>query len=100
MELSRPDAQRALSIYKTFTKQTDKVVQYLSIARHYEHATRLEIPTIKHAPTGLAAQLEAYLNDADFEINRRQYLVQAEASRKTGKGGLNSSPATFGLGFV
>ncbi|KAI9656174.1 MAG: hypothetical protein M1821_004836 [Bathelium mastoideum] len=80
-EMSRPDAERALGIYRTFVKQTDNVVQYLGLARNYEHMTRLEIPKIKHAPTSLAASLEEYLNDKDFEINRRQYLAQQEAKR-------------------
>ncbi|KAL9095821.1 MAG: hypothetical protein Q9165_001818 [Trypethelium subeluteriae] len=82
--MSRPDAERALGIYRTFVKQTDNVVQYLGLARNYEHMTRLEIPKIKHAPTSLAASLEEYLNDKDFEVNRRQYLAQQEAKR-TGK---------------
>ncbi|KAI9654446.1 MAG: hypothetical protein M1831_005412 [Alyxoria varia] len=83
-EMSRPDAERALRIYKAFAKQTEKVVGYLSVARYYEHSTRVEIPKIKHAPTGLAASLEEYLNDKDFDVNRRQYLAQQEAKR-TGK---------------
>jgi hypothetical protein len=66
-------------------KQTEAVVQYLSIARMHEHSTRLEIPKIKHAPTSLAASLEEYLNDKDFEINRRQYLAEREAKRSGGK---------------
>jgi phosphatidylinositol-binding clathrin assembly protein len=83
-EMSRPDAERALNIYKTFGKLTDQVVQYLGTARQYESATRLEVPKLKHAPTTLTASLEEYLKDADFEINRRQYLAQQEAKR-TGK---------------
>jgi phosphatidylinositol-binding clathrin assembly protein len=83
-EMSRPDAERALNIYKTFGKQTDQVVQYLSLARQYEASTRLEVPKLKHAPTTLTASLEEYLKDPDFEINRRQYLAQQEAKR-TGK---------------
>lgn len=83
-EMSRPDAERALQIYKTFGRQTEQVVQYLSIARQYEMATRLEVPKLKHAPTTLTASLEEYLNDPDFEINRRQYLAQQEA-KKNGK---------------
>lgn len=82
--MSRPDAERALSIYKTFAKQTDQVVQYLSLARQYEMSTRLEVPRLKHAPTTLTSALEEYLNDADFEINRRQYLAQQQA-KKGGK---------------
>ncbi|KAL9071504.1 MAG: hypothetical protein Q9157_005446 [Trypethelium eluteriae] len=92
--MSRPDAERALGIYRTFVKQTDNVVQYLGLARNYEHMTRLEIPKIKHAPTSLAASLEEYLNDKDFEVNRRQYLAQQEAKR-TGKKP-NGATKTFG----
>lgn len=80
-EMSRPDAERALSIYKTFGRQTEQVVQYLSIARQYETSTRLEVPRLKHAPTTLTSSLEEYLNDPDFEVNRRQYLAQQEAKR-------------------
>jgi hypothetical protein len=88
--MSKPDAERALKIYRLFVKQTDLVVRYLSIARHYEHATRLEIPKIKHAPTGLSNSLEEYVKDSDFEINRRQYLAQQDA-KKNGKTGASSS---------
>ncbi|KAF2007176.1 ANTH-domain-containing protein [Amniculicola lignicola CBS 123094] len=84
-ELSKPDATRALGIYRTFVKQTEAVVQYLSVARLHEHSTRLEIPKIKHAPTSLAASLEEYLNDKDFEINRRQYIAEKEAKKHGGK---------------
>lgn len=78
-ELSKVDAEHAISIYKTFAKQTDQVVQYLSIARQYEHITKLEIPKIKHAPTSLAASLQEYIDDHDFETNRRQYLAERQA---------------------
>lgn len=80
-ELSRYDAERALAIYKTFTKQTNLVVEFLSTARQYENATRLEIPKLKHAPTSLTSSLEEYLKDPDFEINRRQYLAQQDAKK-------------------
>ena len=83
-EMSKPDAERAIKIYKTFCKQTDQVVQYLSLARQYEHATRLEIPKIKHAPTSLVNSLQEYLDDEDFDVNRRQYLAEQDA-KKSGK---------------
>jgi hypothetical protein len=83
-EMSRPDAERAIRIYKIFCKQTEQVVTYLSVARQYEYATRLEIPKLKHAPTSLAASLQEYLDDKDFEINRRQYLAEQEA-KKSGR---------------
>ena len=80
-EMSKYDAERALMIYKTFSKQTNQVVEHLSTARQYEHATRLDIPKLKHAPTSLTGSLEEYLNDPDFEINRRQYLAQQDAKK-------------------
>ncbi|KAI9733036.1 MAG: hypothetical protein M1834_003581 [Cirrosporium novae-zelandiae] len=89
-EMSKYDAERALEIYITFAKQTDQVVQFLSFAREYEQATRLEIPKLKHAPTGLTHSLEEYINDPDFELNRRQYLAQQEA-KKSGRNLKNSS---------
>lgn len=80
-EMSKYDAKRALGIYKTFARQANQVVEYLGIAKTYANSTRLEIPKLKHAPTGLASSLEEYLNDPDFEINRRQYLAQQEANK-------------------
>ena len=77
----------ALKIYKTFTKLTDQVEAFLGVARRHSHATRLEVPHIKHAHTGLASSLEEYLNDPDFEINRRQFIAQKQAN----KGGKASS---------
>ena len=103
--MSRPDAERAMSIYKNFTKQTDFVVAYLSTARQYEHQTRVEVPKLKHAPVNLGKQLDDYLMDPDFEINRRQYLAELESKSgkpKFGKSAAKSEPesrATTSLGF-
>ena len=91
-EMSRVDAERALAIYKTFSRQTDEVVTFLSVARQYESATRLEIPKLKHAPTSLTSSLEEYLNDPDFEINRRQYLAQQEAKKGNKSKGSSKVP--------
>lgn len=74
--MSRPDSERALSIYKMFTRQTEEVVQFLGVARHFQSATRLEIPKLKHASTDLARLLEDDLNDPDFDLRRREYLAQ------------------------
>jgi hypothetical protein len=74
--MSRPDSVRALAIYKTFTKQTEEVVQFLGVARHFQSATRLEIPKLKHASTDLARLLEDDLNDPDFDLRRREYLAK------------------------
>ncbi|OIW24016.1 ANTH-domain-containing protein [Coniochaeta ligniaria NRRL 30616] len=89
-EMSKPDAERAMDIYRTFTRQTDFVVQYLSIARQYEHHTRVEVPKLKHAPVNLGRQLEEYLKDPDFEIHRRQYLAELEAKKSKGTSGGSS----------
>ncbi|KAI9766592.1 MAG: hypothetical protein M1840_006403 [Geoglossum simile] len=91
-EMSRYDAERALEIYKIFSKQTTLVVEYLAVARQFETSTRLEVPKLKHAPTSLTANLEEYLHDPDFEINRRQYLAQQEA--KKGRGATNGANKT------
>ncbi|KAF7629026.1 ENTH domain protein [Aspergillus flavus] len=81
-EMSRPDSERALEIYKTFTQQTEEVVKFLGVARHFQAATRLEIPKLKHASTDLTRLLEDDLNDPDFDQRRREYLL-----RKGGKSG-------------
>ena len=92
--MSKVDAERALLIYKTFSRQTDEVVTFLSVARQHEHATRLEIPKLKHAPTSLTGSLEEYLHDADFEVNRRQYLAQQEAKKGGKSKGIPKDPST------
>lgn len=73
-----------MAIYRNFTKQTDFVVAYLSVARQHEHRTRVEVPKLKHAPVNLGRQLEEYLKDPDFEIHRRQYIAEQDAKRKGG----------------
>ncbi|KAI1103663.1 ANTH-domain-containing protein [Jackrogersella minutella] len=100
-EMSKVDAERALGIYQNFTKQTDYVVQYLSVARQWEPHTRVEVPKLKHAPVTLRRQLVEYLEDPDFETHRRQYLAELEAkkggtglSSKTEKGTADSKATT------
>ncbi|RPA83423.1 ANTH-domain-containing protein [Ascobolus immersus RN42] len=84
-EMSKVDAERALGIYKKFTEQTEKCIEFLQTARRLETHTRLSIPNnIKHAPTSLLSALEEYLKDPDFELNRKQYLQQQR--EKSGKG--------------
>lgn len=73
-----------MDIYRNFTKITDTVVQYLTVARQWEPHTRVEVPKLKHAPVNLRRQLEDYLKDPDFEINRRQYLAEQQVKKKGG----------------
>ncbi|KAI5965541.1 uncharacterized protein KGF55_000903 [Candida pseudojiufengensis] len=82
-EMSKPDSERSLKIYKKFVDQTKFVIDYLRVAKHLEYATKLHVPTIKHAPTALTSSLEEYLNDPNFEINRRQYLAEKNNSNKS-----------------
>ncbi|KAJ2898079.1 hypothetical protein MKZ38_004191 [Zalerion maritima] len=84
-EMAKSDADRAMEIYRTFTRQTDYVVQYLSVARQYEHLTRITVPKLKHAPVTLGRQLDDYLKDPDFEVHRRQFLLEKENKKKGGK---------------
>ncbi|EDK46087.1 hypothetical protein LELG_04267 [Lodderomyces elongisporus NRRL YB-4239] len=87
-EMSKYDAERSLKIYKKFVDQTKFVIDYLRVAKHLEYATKLHVPTIKHAPTALTSSLEEYLDDPNFEVNRRQYLAE-----KDGKKNLNNNTA-------
>ncbi|EPY50706.1 ENTH/VHS domain-containing protein [Schizosaccharomyces cryophilus OY26] len=73
-EMSHPDAEQSLRIYKTFVRQTEDVINFLSTARSLEFVTKFPVPNIKHAPISLTASLEEYLNDPDFEQNRNQYM--------------------------
>lgn len=94
--MSRPDSERALKIYKTFTTQTEEVVKFLGVARHFEDATRLEIPKLKHASTDLTRLLEDDLNDPDFDLRRREYLAQKEAKtgpRRTASASKSTAPS-------
>ncbi|KAK9464910.1 ANTH domain-containing protein [Lipomyces arxii] len=78
-EMSRFDAERALEMYKLFVDEMEGIVEYLHVARRLEGQTRLSVPNIKHAPTSLTASLEEYLNDPEFDVNRRQFLAAKEA---------------------
>ena len=89
--MSKTDAERSLDIYRNFTRQTELVVAYLSVARQHEHHTRVQVPKLKHAPVHLARQLEEYLHDPDFEVNRRQYMAEQSAKGKSGGSGLAAS---------
>ena len=53
--MSKIDASEALKIYRAFCRQTESVIQYLSIARRLHNA------------------LKEYLEDPNFEQNRLEY---------------------------
>jgi phosphatidylinositol-binding clathrin assembly protein len=80
-EMSKIDAKNALQIYKTFVKQTEKVVDYLGAAKKIQGRLDVDIPNLKHAPTSMTVALEDYVNDPDFEINRQQYKLAKERTK-------------------
>ncbi|VEU21334.1 DEKNAAE102326 [Brettanomyces naardenensis] len=80
-ELSKVDAQRAFNIYTNFTKETSQVIDFLRVAKHLEHVTKLHVPTIKHAQTSLTDSLRDYIEDPYFDVNRRQYLAEQDAKK-------------------
>lgn len=91
-EMSKSDATEAFEIYKSFIKQTDKIVDYLAYARRLSNILNVPVPSLKHAPTSLVKALEEYLHDPNFEQNRLDYkksLAVAEgkpAAKSTDKG--------------
>lgn len=77
-------------IYKYFCEQTERVVEYLAIARKLSNLINVPIPNLKHvsgsrsflrvadklvrqAPLSLAKALDEYLHDPNFEQNRIEY---------------------------
>ncbi|GAA5897805.1 uncharacterized protein JCM6883_000824 [Sporobolomyces salmoneus] len=89
-EMSHTDATTALKIYKTFCRDTEKVVGYLGIAKKLYNVLNVPIPNLKHAPVSLAGSLEEYLNDPNFEKNRQEY----RENKRVVDGGQPSSTST------
>lgn len=50
--MSHPDATTALKIYKTFCRDTEKVVTYLGTAKKLQNVTHIQIPNLKHVGFG------------------------------------------------
>ena len=47
-EMSFNDAEQALAVYKYFCEQTERVVEYLAIARKLSNLINVPIPNLKH----------------------------------------------------
>ncbi|KIK61616.1 hypothetical protein GYMLUDRAFT_42631 [Collybiopsis luxurians FD-317 M1] len=90
-EMSHVDAEQALAIYRHFCKQTEKVVEYLGVAKKLQNILNVPIPNLKHAPVSLAGALEEYLNDPNFEQNRIEYRTNKEAVQKGRANGATSN---------
>jgi hypothetical protein len=71
--MSKPDATRALDIYKRFCVPTEKIVAYMTSAKKVSFSLAVPIPNLRHAPVSLAGALQEYLDDPNFENNRLEY---------------------------
>lgn len=46
--MSHADASTALKIYKTFCRDTEKVVAYFAVAKKLMNVLNVQIPNLKH----------------------------------------------------
>ncbi|KAF9244681.1 ANTH domain-containing protein [Melanogaster broomeanus] len=90
-EMSKYDAEAALDIYRQFCSQTERVVEYLGVAKKLQNLLNVPIPNLKHAPVSLASSLQEYLNDPNFEQNRIEYKANKEAADRAVKGRTGTS---------
>ncbi|KAF5355356.1 hypothetical protein D9758_006098 [Tetrapyrgos nigripes] len=91
-EMSHVDATEALAIYRHFCKQTDRVVEYLGVAKKLQNILNVPIPNLKHAPVSLAGALEEYLSDVNFEQNRIEYKTNKDNAERNGRGSATKKP--------
>ncbi|RDB23579.1 ENTH domain-containing protein C19F8.03c [Hypsizygus marmoreus] len=84
-EMSHVDAEEALAIYRHFCKQTERVVEFLGVAKKLQNLLNVPIPNLKHAPVSLAGALQEYLDDPSFEQNRIEYKANKEAADRGNK---------------
>ncbi|KAJ3877063.1 ANTH domain-containing protein [Lentinula edodes] len=92
-EMSHVDAEQALALYRHFCKQTERVVEYLGVAKKLQNILNVPIPNLKHAPVSLAGALDEYLSDPNFEQNRIEYKTNKEAAQRgRGTGSTSSKP--------
>ena len=47
-EMSHVDATTSLKIYKSFCKQTERVVTYLGVAKKMQNVLQVQVPNLKH----------------------------------------------------
>ncbi|KAH0836526.1 hypothetical protein J3R83DRAFT_8165 [Lanmaoa asiatica] len=84
-EMSKYDAEEALNIYRNFCGQTERVVEYLGVAKKLQNLLNVPIPSVKHAPVSLASSLQEYLNDPNFEQNRLDYKASKGSAERNPK---------------
>ncbi|KAH9839938.1 ANTH-domain-containing protein [Rhodofomes roseus] len=86
-EMFRTDAEEALNLYRHFCKETERVVEYLGVAKKLQNILNVPIPNLRHAPVSLAGALEEYLRDPNFEQNRIEYKANKEAAERAERTG-------------
>ncbi|CCM00755.1 uncharacterized protein FIBRA_02795 [Fibroporia radiculosa] len=91
-EMFRSDAEEALKIYRHFCKETERVVEYLGIAKKLQNLLNVPVPNLRHAPVSLAGALEEYLKDPNFEQNRIEYKANKDAAERNERSGLQAPP--------
>lgn len=47
-EMSHVDATQALALYRHFCKQTERVVEFLGVAKKLQNLLNVPIPNLKH----------------------------------------------------
>ena len=72
----KTDAQEALSIYKAFVKQNDKVVDYLNTARRLKNVLDVPVPNLKH--------VSLIVRISEKGRHRRQRLSEHDTLGETG----------------
>lgn len=46
--MSHVDAEQALNLYRHFCKQTERVVEFLGVAKKLQNLLNVSIPNLKH----------------------------------------------------
>ena len=80
-DLKRPQALRALDLYKKFLEQTTKTSEFFDGLRRVQQGIGVNVPELKIPPASLARTLQDYVDSPDFE--REQQARQRASSRQT-----------------
>lgn len=73
--MSKPDARESLDIYKKFAKQTEAVIDYLSMAKRLQRDLEIDIPVGKHVRQP-AINISFLLNYTNLSFRRLYLLLQ------------------------
>ncbi len=69
-EMSQIDAKEALALYKHFCKQTERVVEYLGVAKKLQNILNVPVPNLRHVRS-LSASRSCLLNELLSYIGSR-----------------------------